>query len=280
MPPVILDGTRLAARRAPLIGQRAAAVRERRGHPPRMLLVAFGDEHGRVPHVERKLRAFTGVGVDVAPLILPPGTGTADAIARMDDVIAGTAFDGVFLQFPFPDNIDGDAVSARIPVALDVDVMTPERTECFMVGTDPLPPVTVSAGLLLVDAYDIDIAGLDGVVIADESPFSLMFRAAFERRGARMRELVPPHAAHVRECLRSAQLVIVAAAVPSVITSTDVASGAVAIDVGYFNPGGRGDIDLSAGIDHLGAIAPVPGGIGPMTVSALMERVVRFAERA
>ena len=279
-PPVVLDGTSLAARRVPLIAHRAAAVRELRGHAPRMLLVAFGDERGRVPHVERKLRAFAAAGVDAVPLILPAGTGTDEAGASMTAASAGGSCDGVFLQFPFPDDIDGDALSARIPVELDVDIMTPERTDRFLAGDGELPPVTVSAGLLLLDAYGIDIAGLDGIVIAEQSPFAAMFHAAFERRGARMRPLVAPDAPDLAERVREADLVIAGAASPSLIAASDLSAGAVAIDVGYFNPGGRGDIDLSDGVAHLAAIAPVPGGIGPMTVSALIERVVLFAEGA
>src|SRR5690606_10559694 len=101
-----------------------------------------------------------------------------------------------------------------------------------------------------------------------------MFRAALARRGARMGPLVPPTAADLAERARAARLVVVAAARPGLVDSATLAPGTVAIDSGYYNPGGRGDIDTAGGTAHLAALAPVPGGLGPMTVSMLLERTI------
>jgi methylenetetrahydrofolate dehydrogenase (NADP+)/methenyltetrahydrofolate cyclohydrolase len=158
--------------------------------------------------------------------------------------------------------------------------MTPLRTARYLNGTDDLPPVTVSAALLLLEEYDVSIEGRRGIVVADDHPFSRMLRAALARRGAEMGKLVDPAAPDLDMQVRSADLVVVSAALPGLVRSTIIAPGAVAIDVGYFNPGARGDIDVAGGIDHLTALCPVPGGIGPMTISSLLERVVLFAEAA
>ena len=275
----VLDGASLARKRAPMIAQRSAAVRDRRGHAPALVIVAFSDSQGRAPHVHHKLRKCADAGVDAVVVTIPPGTHTADAVNRMHEALDGDRCDGVFVQFPFPDGIDGGAFAAAIPVALDVDIMTPVRTAQFMNGLDTLPPVTVSAGLLLLHEYDVSIADRRGVVVADENPFSLMFRAALVLEGADMGPIVAPEATDLVERVHAAELVVVAVASPGAVQSTTLSTGAVAIDAGYFNPGGRGDIDVSGGVDHLSAISPVPGGIGPMTVAALIERVVLFAER-
>lgn len=280
MTALILDGAGLARRRQPMIAERAAAVRTRRGYAPSFILFAFGDEQGHAPHVSRKQRMGVEAGVDVTPLIVPPRTQTGDAIARLRSLMASRPFDGIFLQFPFSDSIDGHALADVVPVELDVDIMTPERTARYMNGTEYLPPVTVSAVLLLLEDYDVSIEGRRGIVIADDHPFSRMLHAALARRGADMRDLIDPAAPDLDMHVRAAELVVVSAATPGLVQATSIAPGAVAIDVGYFNPGGRGDIDLSGGIDHLAAICPVPGGIGPMTISALLERVVLFAETA
>ena len=274
----VLDGARLAERRAPLIAQRAARVRSQRGRPPAVALLAFRDERGSVPHIGGKIRRGAAAGIEVIPIIIEPGTGADETTRMMLDTAAERAVDAVFVQFPYPEGFDGDALAAAIPMALDIDVMTPMRIARFMNGSDTLPPVTVTAALQLLDAYDVSITGRSGIVIADESPFALMFRGALERRGAEMAPLVDPAAAGLVERVHAAELVIAAAGVPDIIRAAMIATGAVAIDVGYFNPGGRGDIDLSEGTAHLRAISPVPGGIGPMTVSALLERVVEFAE--
>ncbi|MGH7447554.1 MAG: tetrahydrofolate dehydrogenase/cyclohydrolase catalytic domain-containing protein [Longimicrobiales bacterium] len=274
----ILDGTGLAGRRTPMLLERARAVHSRRGRAPALLIVAFSDEPGRVAHVDRKVRAARSAGIDVTPLIIPPGVSTPEAAAKMHAIVRAQRMDGVFVQFPFPETIDGEAFGEAIPAELDVDVMTPAGIARFMKGMGGLPPVTASAGLLLLDEYGISIAQRRGVMVADERPFSQMFRTALMRRGALMEPLIDPGARDRDRKVREAELVVVAAGSPGLVQSATLASGAVAIDVGYFNPGGRGDIDLSGGFQHLAAVSPVPGGIGPMTVSALIERVVMFAE--
>lgn len=276
-PPAILDGRALAAQRAPQLARRAAAVTARRGRAPLLLIMAFGDAAGHAPHVHAKVRSCVDCGVACELVILPPGIGTADAVRRMHAAIDAVHPDGVFVQFPFHAGIDGDALTAEIPVACDVDIMTPVREQQFLLG-DALSPVTVSAALLLLDEHGIDITGRHGIVVADASPFAEMFRTALERRGAHMAPLVDPRAADVHAHAAVADLVVAAAGSAGSLSARGLKAGCVAIDVGYFNAGGSGDIDTSAGITHLAALMPVPGGIGPMTVSALVERVVQFAD--
>lgn len=274
----ILDGRRLAAVRAPLIAERAAAVWQARGYAPRLLLMAFADERGVVPHVEAKLRACRAAGIDAVPVLLDAGAGSDEALHTLQDAIRAHAPDGVFVQVPFPAGMDGGVVASAIPVDADVDVMTPQRYAAYMNATQDLPPLTVTAALLLLDAHGVQVRGRRGVVVADESPFSLMLSTALQRRGAVMQPVLDPVAAGAAHVVESADLVVVAAGRPALLDAGALVPGCVAIDVGYFNEGGRGDIDTSQGADHLGALMPVPGGVGPMTVSALLERVVQFAE--
>jgi methylenetetrahydrofolate dehydrogenase (NADP+)/methenyltetrahydrofolate cyclohydrolase len=103
-----------------------------------------------------------------------------------------------------------------------------------------------------------------------------MFREELTRRGARMGDVLALDDAHASAVLSDAGLVVVSVGKPGAVDATGLARGAVAIDVGYFNPGGRGDV--RGDTSHLSAIAPVPGGIGPMTVSMLIERTILFAE--
>lgn len=276
----ILDGRALAARRAGGIARRAEAVRARRGSAPRMLLVGFEDERGRVPHLTGKVRAAEEVGIDVVAMVIGAGTGTNEAVGAFRAALSADGFDGVFVQIPYPETVDGDAFSAAIPADLDVDVMSPARVSRYLSGADDPPPVTVAAALLLLDGYDVPVEGRRGLVVGEESEFTAMFREALERRGARMDSVLSPDVPELGSRMGEAELVVVTAGRPGGVRTEWLASGAVAIDVGYYNPGGRGDIDRSGGIAHLAALAPVPGGIGPMTVSALLERVVEFSESA
>ena len=275
---LLLDGRALAARRLPALRARADAVRARRGIAPRLGILAFADATGAAPHVAGKQRAAVAAGVAVRLDVVQYGAVRADAVARAAALAAAAALDAMFVQFPYPDAAWAPDIEAAIPAALDVDVMSPAAVRRFREDPAALPPVTVSAALELLDAHGIDVTGRDGVVVAEPGEFAEQFRLAFARRGARVGPLVAPAAAATDPRLRAASLVIVAAGRPGLVRAETLARGAVAIDVGYFNAGGRGDIAIDGGVSHLGALAPVPGSIGPMTVSCLLERTIRLAE--
>jgi methylenetetrahydrofolate dehydrogenase (NADP+) / methenyltetrahydrofolate cyclohydrolase len=274
---ITLDGSRLAARRAAGIAAGAAAVLLRRGRAPRLLLLAVADKRGRVPHVAAKLRACAAAGIEVVPLMIDAGTTTPGAQRALTAAIAEWRPDAVFVQLPLPAGINEEAITSAIPADSDVDIMSPERVQRYMATPGELPALTISAALLLLEAHAVSIRGRRGALVAEESAFSLMFREALSRSGAQMEPLVAPASADVAAQVSRAELVVVAAGQPGLLHTGMLTRGAVALDIGYFNEGGRGDIDVAPGIEHLAAIMPVPGGVGPMTVSALLERVVQFS---
>lgn len=273
--PVFLDGRDLARRRQPDLAARATSVAGSRGRPPKVGLVAFEDGNGGPGFIPRKLLACEAAGVEAVPVLLPPTTGTKGVLDAIAALVDGRP-DALFLELPFPHAIEPEVVVAAVPEAIDIDVMTAPRIRRYFEGEGP-PPLTISAGLALLDGFKIDVAGMSGIVIAGPSPFAEMFREALARRGARMRPLVPPISA-LKEALH-AQMIVAAAGQPALLDAARLPAGAVVIDAGYFNRGGIGDVDTSRSTEHLGALAPVPGGIGPMTVSMLVERVIACAER-
>ena len=275
--PLILDGRLLAERRLPELRDRASRVRDLRGTPPRLLLVAFAGPDGRAPWVSRKVRAGAEAEVDVQPLVLPTDTETHGAAGALERAVADWRPDSVLLQVPFPPGIDLDALVAALPPEADVDLMRPERFRAFLAGRLDHPPATVAAVLALLEDGRVDVRGRAGVVIGEEMPFTAMLREALARRGARV-VIVPPGTGELQERLAHATLVVTSVNRVGAVRSTDLAPGAVVVDGGYFNPGGLGDLDVSDGVDHLEALAPVPGGVGPMTVSALLEGVIAAAE--
>jgi predicted GNAT superfamily acetyltransferase/5,10-methylene-tetrahydrofolate dehydrogenase/methenyl tetrahydrofolate cyclohydrolase len=276
----MLDGAGLAQLRVARLAARAATVARRRGRPPCLALLAFGDAGGETPWVARKLAACRAVGVEVRTRVLPTTCDTAEARRGLDALVgAGTAaVDGVFVQVPFPPGVDGDSFVGGIPPAADLDVMGPRAVARFLSDPEAEPPLTVSAALALLDAYEVPVAGLAGVVVGLESDFHRMFREALVRRGARMAPLVDPDADELARAVREAELVVLSAGRAGIVRADALAPGAIVVDAGYFNAGGRGDLDADPGVDHLGALASVPGGVGPMTVSILIERVIERAE--
>lgn len=276
-PPLILDGRLLAERRLPALRDRAKRVRDLRGAPPQLLLMAFAGADGRAPWVSRKARAGAEAGVDVQLLVLPADTETQGAVAALERATEDPCPDGILLQTPFPPDIDLDVLVAAVSPEADVDVMRPERFQDFMAGRLDRPPATVAAVLALLEDGRVDVRGRAGVVIGEEVPFTAMLREALARRGAQV-IIVPAESGELEGRLADATLVVTSVNRVGAVRSTDLAPGAVVVDGGYFNPGGRGDVDLSGGVDHLEALVPVPGGVGPMTVSTLLEGVVAAAE--
>jgi methylenetetrahydrofolate dehydrogenase (NADP+) / methenyltetrahydrofolate cyclohydrolase len=275
----MLDGGALARARLPGLVERARRVAKARGRPPKLALLAFADASGGAPWVERKVRAGARAGVDVTPRILESDVTTSHAVRALAELVARGAPDALFLEFPFPAGVDGDLVCHALPEALDLDVMGPRAVAHYLAHADAAPPLTVAAALLLLDAGQVSVDGLRGVLVGEDIPFHAMFRLALARRGAVMAPLVSPDDPALEDRVAGAELLVVSAGRPGLVPADRLAAGTVVVDAGYFNPRGRGDLDTSGGVAHLGALAPVPGGVGPMTVSVLVERVIDMAER-
>jgi methylenetetrahydrofolate dehydrogenase (NADP+) / methenyltetrahydrofolate cyclohydrolase len=277
--PLLLDGVRLADERLPALARRAAAVLERRGRPASLLLVAAETRPGHAPHVERKRRACARAGIAIRTVLLPAGSTTRDLRAALQQGAEDDAIDGIFLQFPLAAGMDGDAAAAVIPAGKDIDLANPAMFERFVDDAAVAPPLTPGALLELLDHYGIEPGQSHAVIVAEPGPLARAFRVVLDRRGAHGPAPLAPGDPDLDAHLRHADMVVVATARPGTIRSDRIPAGATAIDAGYFNPGGRGDIDTTGGTAHLEAFAPVPGGIGPMTVSVLLEAVISRAER-
>lgn len=267
-PPLLLDGATLARLRAPDLAARAGAVTRLRGSPPRLLVLAFAPPGADAPpHLEKKLRACRSAGIQVEAV----EPSTTQAVAALEAGVERLRPDAVFLQFPFPPGVDGEALVARIPPEADIDALGPAAPA-------GRPPLTAAGLLALLDHHGVRLEGRGGVLVGAPGRYHDRFREALARRGTRMAPLVAPDDPYLREKVGAAELVVLSAGRPGLVPASWLASGAVAVDAGYFNPDGRGDLDTSPGTDHLAALAPVPGGVGPMTVSALVEAVVAAAE--
>ncbi|MDT8341667.1 MAG: tetrahydrofolate dehydrogenase/cyclohydrolase catalytic domain-containing protein [Longimicrobiales bacterium] len=288
-PPRILDGRALAEARAPALAARARQVASRRGRPPRLLLLAFRGRDGEIPHLQGKVRACARVGVEAHPVLLDADTDTGAAVSALAAGLQASDPDGVFVQFPLAEGVAAAPLAACIPARADVDAMRP--TSIAGEGDGPAAtgsgarlapdgdtPLTALAMLALLDDGGVELVGRAGVLVADPDPYHARFREVLVRRGVRMAPLVSPLDPDVEAAVRRAELVVVSAARPGVVPAGWLAPGSVVVDAGYFNGGGRGDVDVSGGVAHLAALAPVPGGVGPMTVSALIEAVVARAE--
>lgn len=277
MNPVILDGRALARLRAPELRGRAGVVSRIRGRAPSLVLIAFEGDDGRAPWLAGKLRAARTAGISLRPLRLAAGLSTDQACDQIYETLENSRPDAVYLQFPFPAELDVAALSAAVPPSLDIDCIHPESCRRYLSDGVGPPPVTVAGALALIGHANLVITGARSLIIGGSTPFNQMFCAALGRATRRQCEIVdlPPSAL---ETPPDAALVVVSNGLPSGLSARGLKPGTIAIDAGYFNAGGRGNIDVSDGVSHLKALAPVPGGLGPISVSVLMEAVITRAE--
>lgn len=272
-PPLRLDGARLATARSAALAVRVERVRATRGRAPGLALLAGAEAGLAPPHVALKQRAAARLGVDVHALLLPFDAGLdawIDAVAR---AAAEPATDAVFVQYPLPGHVDPQPVFNAIPVELDVDVLSTAALDRFERGLGP-PPATVAAAFAILDAYAVTLNDRDVRIVGQPGALARSFRVMFERRGALVDECVAAAGPGLRDRVAGAALVLTLGGQPGCVPAADLPDGAVVIDGGYFNEGGAGDVDLASGADHIGALVPVPGGLGPMTISVLLERTI------
>ncbi len=300
----LLDGQRVASDiRAELVS-RVQACRARAGRPPRLGILLVGEDSASWVYVETKQRAGAELGVDVDVVRLPATAGLSDARAVVERFNLSVEHDGLIVQSPLPPALGPDAAQAlfdAIDPAKDVDGFHPINFSRLVQGRATRAPCTPSGILELLDRSGVPLEGKHAVVIGRSQivgkPVALMLlhrHATVTICHSRTRDL-PAVAA-------GADLLVVALGRPGFVTPAFVKPGAVVVDVGItrvedpevvdallpaesprraaFKRRGAllfGDVHPAVA-EVAGALTPVPGGVGPMTVAMLLANTVRAAE--
>jgi methylenetetrahydrofolate dehydrogenase (NADP+)/methenyltetrahydrofolate cyclohydrolase len=282
----ILDGKATLERIKDDLRQRVAALRER-GVVPGLGTVLVGDDPGSHAYVSGKHRDSADVGIVSIERTLP-ATATQDEVeAVVEELNADPACTGYLVQLPLPKGLDETRVLERIDPAKDADGLHPVNLgRLVLMQPGPLP-CTPRGCVDLLRRYGVPLAGADVVVIGRGitvgRPLGLLLTRRSENATVTIchtgtRDL----AAHVRR----ADVVVAAAGVPGLVTADMVRPGAAVLDVGItrvVGPDGKGRYtgDVAAEVREVaGWLAPMPGGIGPMTRGMLLTNVVEAAERA
>jgi len=277
----LIDGKALAHRLRQSMRERADALAAA-GRRPGLAVVLVGDDAASAVYVRNKLKACEACGVlsrrHVLPAHVPEGA-LLELIAQLN---ADAAVDGILVQLPLPPHIDVRRVIESIDVAKDVDGFHLYNVGALVLGQSVFPPCTPFGVQLLLETTGIDVAGQNAVVVGASNivgkPMALMLlqkEATVSICHARTRDLA--------QYTILADILVVAAGQPGLITGPMVKQGAVVIDVGINRlPDGSivGDVDFDSVAARAGWITPVPGGVGPMTVTMLIENTLRSAERA
>lgn len=272
MSATIIDGKAHAAALRARVGGAAAVLRESAGRAPGLAVVLVGEDPASAVYVRNKGKATREAGMESFEHRLPEGTTSAELLALVARLNADPAVDGILVQLPLPAHVDAGAVLLAIDPDKDVDGFHPLNAGRLAVGLDGFVPCTPLGCLLLLSEVHPHLAGLEAVVVGRSNIVGKPMAQLLVRESctvtvahSRTRDLF----AHVR----AADIVVAAVGVPGMIRGEWIKPGATVIDVGI-NRGADGklvgDVDFAGAAAVAGAITPVPGGVGPMTIACLI----------
>lgn len=278
----ILSGRDVAVVVRAEVAERVAALKAR-GKTVGLATVLVGDDPASHIYVRNKHRAADKAGMISVDLNLPSDVSQADVIAAVHALNADDRVDGMIVQLPLPNDLDGNAAVAAVDPAKDADGLHPYNLGLLVLDRPGPRPATPSGILRILQHYNIQTTGQRAVVIGRSflvgRPMAIMLGTkGVDCTVVQAHSRTPDLAAVTLE----ADIIVVAAGVPNLVRREHVKPGAVVIDVGTNRVDDKlvGDIDFAGVSQVAGGITPVPGGVGPMTIASLLANTVEAAERA
>ncbi|MBA4760379.1 bifunctional methylenetetrahydrofolate dehydrogenase/methenyltetrahydrofolate cyclohydrolase FolD [Sphingomonas sp.] len=276
----IIDGKAFAANLRARVGEAAAAFEAQAGRKAGLAVVLVGDDPASAVYVRSKGKATVAANMASFEHRLPADTTQDTLIALVQQLNADAAVDGILVQLPLPRHLDEQAVVAAIDPGKDVDGLTPVSAGRLALGIDGLVPCTPLGSLMLLQDQIGDLSGLDAIVIGRSilvgKPMAALLTAAnctVTLAHSRTRDL----AHHVSR----ADIVVAAVGRAGFVKGEWLKPGATVIDVGINRVDGAlvGDVAFDSAASVAGAITPVPGGVGPMTIACLLRNALVAAYR-
>jgi methylenetetrahydrofolate dehydrogenase (NADP+)/methenyltetrahydrofolate cyclohydrolase len=276
----LIDGVDLSRRIRARLAQRAAALAQA-GRKPGRAVILVGDDPASEVYVRNKVKACADVGVHSELYRLPGAATEEEVLDRIRRLNADPGVDGILVQLPLPDQVSEVKVLETIAVGKDVDGFHVQNVGSLVVGRPGFAPCTPAGCMAMLDDIGVPIAGQEAVVVGRSNivgkPMALMLlqrSATVTICTSKTRDL----ASHTRR----ADILVVATGKPRMISGEMIKPGAAVIDVGINRlPDGKlcGDVNFEAARQVAGWITPVPGGVGPMTITMLLSNTVEAAER-
>ena len=292
MSATVIDGKKLAAETRAEIAAGVAALKAERGVTPGLAVILVGENPASVSYVTAKEKAAREAGMYSREIRLPTGASEAEVLAQVRALDDDPAIHGILVQLPLPKGISEKKVIDAIAPEKDVDGFTPVNVGKMLIGDDCFLPCTPHGILKLIETAGMDVSGKHAVVIGRSNIVGKPVAVLLARKGPHANATVtlchtgtPDIAAYTR----TADVVVVAAGRPNTLTGDMLKPGAVVIDVGVnrvpdaTKPKGYrlcGDADYESCAAVASAITPVPGGVGPMTITMLLWNTLEAARRA
>ena len=276
----LIDGNALSAQLRTDVARRAAALRAR-GITPGLAVVLVGDSPASQVYVRNKVKACEDNGLHSVLERYPASLTEADLLARVDALNKDPAIHGILVQLPLPAHIDADKVIEAIAPAKDVDGFHVASAGALMVGQPGFWPCTPYGCMKMLDSIGYDLRGKHAVVIGRSNIVGKPMALMLLQKNATV-TICHSATQNLKALTLQADVIVAAVGKRKVLTADMVKPGAVVIDVGMNrNEEGKlcGDVDFDGVREVAGYITPVPGGVGPMTITMLLVNTLEAAER-
>ncbi|WP_408007137.1 bifunctional 5,10-methylenetetrahydrofolate dehydrogenase/5,10-methenyltetrahydrofolate cyclohydrolase [Rossellomorea aquimaris] len=276
MEPLLLDGNRVATEVKDSLREKVISLKET-GITPCLATVLVGDDSSSATYVKMKGNACAKIGMESRKIHLPKETTTSELLEIINELNEDSTVHGILLQHPVPHQIDERAAFEAISIEKDVDGVTSLGFGQNSLGFGEYPSCTPAAIMSIIDYYNVSLEGKHAVVVGRSpilgKPVSMMLL----NRNATV-TTCHSYTENLKDILSQADIVVAAVGKPRFIQGDWLKEGAVVLDAGY-NKGNVGDIDYEACYEKASAITPVPGGVGPVTISMLLKQTVDSAEK-
>jgi len=280
----IIDGKAFAETVREKVGRAVAALQERDGVQPALAVVLVGEDPASQVYVRNKGIATEKSGMRSIEHKLPETVSEEEVVALVRKLNKDDAVDGILVQLPLPKHIASERVINEIHPDKDVDGLTEVNAGRLILGKSGLVPCTPQGSVMLAKSVKENLSGLHAVVVGRSilvgKPLSILLLAencTVTMAHSRTKDLAA--------VCREADILCAAVGIPRLIKGDWVSEGAIVIDVGInrIEEGGKtrlvGDVDFDEAKSRAGAITPVPGGVGPMTIACLLRNTVIAAAR-
>jgi methylenetetrahydrofolate dehydrogenase (NADP+)/methenyltetrahydrofolate cyclohydrolase len=271
----ILDGKKCSEMRLDLVKEKI----DESGLHPHLATVIVGSDPASQMYVRMKHRACERVGIGSLGIELPEDTTTENVLEKVRQLNADPEIDGILVQLPLPEQVDTERVIAAVSPVKDADGFHPENLGLLFSGRPRFTPCTPAGIMTLLAEYRIPVSGARAVVAGRSIDVGRPMAALLTNADATV-TICHSKTKDISGELKRADILVSAIGRAHFIRPEMVKPGAVVIDVGINQLDGKlvGDVDFAGVRDIAGAITPVPGGVGPMTIATLMENTFRAAK--
>ena len=273
----IINGKELALSLKQEMAADVATFTEKYGRVPHLVVILVGEDPGSVSYVTGKAKASAEVGIKNTTIRREATITEEELLGIIDELNADEEVDGILVQLPLPKHIDSDKVIAAIRAEKDVDGFHPMNVANLWLKQPCTLPCTPKGIIKLLKRANVEIAGKEVVVIGRSNIVGLPVSKLLLNENATV-TIAHSRTKDLKEVTRRADILVVAIGRPKFVTADMVKPGAVVIDVGVNrDPETKklcGDVDFAAIEPIASAITPVPGGVGPMTITCLMENTI------